>query len=57
MEQLEPLQGVDRPRAQDRVVESVELVHLVRVVGGRAEGEPGQLAERHADDREQGERR
>ena len=41
------------PGGQRRVVDRVELVHLVGVVGRRAEREARQLAQRHADDREQ----
>ena len=52
-EQLEPLERVDDARGQRRVVDRVELVHLVRVVGRRPEREPRQLAQRHPDDREQ----
>ena len=53
VEQLEPLQRVHDARAERRVVLAWSFGHLVRVVGGRAEREARQLAERHADDREQ----
>jgi hypothetical protein len=53
VEQLEAIESAHHARSQHRVVERVELVHLVRVVGGRAEGEARQLAQDHADDGEQ----
>ena len=53
-EQRQPLHDVHDRRPEDRVVAGVELVHRRRVVGRRAEGEVGQLLDRHPDDRQQG---
>ena len=53
-EDAQPLHDVHDARAQDRVVAGVQVVERRRVVGRRAEGEVGQLLDRHPDDREQG---
>ena len=52
VEQLEPFQEVDQPHAEHRLVDRPEPVHLGRVVRRRAEGEAGQLADRHAEHRQ-----
>ena len=57
VEQLEPLQEVDQPDAEHRLVDRPEPVHLGRVVAGGAEGEAGQLADRHAEHRQHRDRR
>ena len=53
LEDAEPLQRLDDTRPEQGVVAQVELVHREAVVPGRAEGEIGQLLDRHPDDREQ----
>ena len=48
-EQLQLLERIDDARPERAVVDAVEPVHLVAVVGLRAEGEARQLAQRHPD--------
>ena len=55
MEELEALEHVDEPDAEDRVVAGMDVRHRRGVVAGRSEGEARQLPDRHADDRQQGE--
>ena len=52
-EDRQPLQGVDDARPEERVVAGVQVLERGRVVRRRAEGEVGQLPDRHPDDRQQ----
>ena len=51
------LEGVDEPGPEPRLQALAEDRHLLRVVGRRAEGDPGQLRDDDADDAGDGDRR